>query len=196
MAKGYPVGFKILIPEPVEVKMVSQTIKDRDAIEPLERFRGLFTYVVEEDTFFYLGDGIENKDWKPIGKPQAVIIYDEFQDEPQKIISGQGFKQYLSDNYYTKQEVDERLAGLEVPLWVKAITPEQIETWNSIQGDISQRIDFPDPKITWLVPHPEGKNVTCHLFEGREVVGRKTQISATMTTINWSQPKSGYALIN
>lgn len=196
MAKNYPVGFRILIPEPVEVKMVSWTIKDRNAIKPLERFRGLFTYVVEDDTFYYLGDGILNTDWKPIGKPQAIIIHDEFHEGPQQIISGQGFKSYLLANYYTKEEVDARLAGLEVPLWFENISQEKIEKWDSIQSDISKRVDFPDPKITWVVPHPENKSVTCYLPSGMEIHGRKININPTLTSINWSQPKVGYALIN
>lgn len=196
MAHSYPVNFRILIPEPVEVKMVRQTLKDRDAIDMLERFRGLFTYVVEEDTFFYLGDGIENKDWKPIGKPHAVIIYDTFTDQKQTIISGHGLKEYLQQNYYTKQQVDSIVAGLQVPPHLTAITPEEVQKLKTIQGDIARRIDFPEAKILWLIPHEPEKSVTCYLPNGREIFGRKINVTDKLTSVNYSQPVAGYALIN
>jgi len=196
MAKGYPVGFKILIPEPVEVKMISLTIKVRDSIAPLERFKGLFTYVVEDDTFYYLSGGIKNSNWKPIGVPQKIEIYDEFQDKPQTVISGQGIKSYLEEHYYTKSELDQELARLEVPLWVKAITAEQIQTWDSIQGDISERLDFPNAKTIWSVIHPKGKNCQPFNSQGQEIIGRKTSINDTTTIFNWSRPLSGFVKIN
>lgn len=196
MAHNYPVGFRILVPEPIEVKMVSLTLADRDAIDTLERYRGLFTYVVEEDKFFYLSEGIENTHWKPIGTPQAVIVLDEFSDQPQKIISGYGLKTYLEENYYTKQQVDALVAGLQIPAHLASITPQEVEKLKTIQGDIARRIDFTEAKIVWLIPHEPNKNITCFLPNGKEVHGRKTNISETLTSVNYSQPLSGYVLIN
>lgn len=196
MAHNYPVSFRILIPEPVEVKMVSPTLADRDAIDRLERYRGLFTYVVEEDKFYYLGEGIENSHWKPIGTPQAVIILDEFTNEPQKIISGYGLKTYLEANYYTKSQVDALLGGIQIPAHLATITEAEVQKIKTIQGDIARRIDFPEAKILWVIPHEADKSVTSYLLNGREIHGRKVQINPTLTSINWAQPQAGYVLIN
>jgi hypothetical protein len=73
MPKSYPVGFRIHIPEPIEVKMISQTLVDRNAIDFLERFKGLSTYVVEDDTFYYLSNGITNDHWKPVVKKESEL---------------------------------------------------------------------------------------------------------------------------
>ena len=196
MARNIPVNWKILIPEPVEVKMVTQTLAERDAIDMLERFRGLFTYVVEEDTFYYLGDGIENKDWKMIGKPQAVVVLDTFSAQPQKIISGFGVKTFLEQTYYTRGEVDTLLEGIRIPGHLEGITASDVEKLRTMQGDIALRIDFPDPKITWVVPHPRDKNVTSFLPGGREILGRKVQLNPTLTSIHFNRPLSGYIIIN
>lgn len=196
MARSIPVNWRIHIPEPIEVKMVSLTLAVRNAIPNLERFRGLFTYVLEDDTFYYLSEGTSNNHWKPIGKPQAIVIYDEFQDGPQKIISGQGFKNYLLAHYYTKQEVDQRLAGLEISPWIKDITAEQIQKWDSNTGDVSERRNFPDPKFIWAVQHPSGKSCEAFNQEGKSIMGKKTRITETITSFNWSKPIAGYVEIN
>lgn len=74
MPRSYPVNFRIHIPEPVEVKMLSLTLGARDAISPLERFKGLFTYVVEDDTFYYLSKGVTNSHWKPLATKAYVDL--------------------------------------------------------------------------------------------------------------------------
>jgi hypothetical protein len=66
----------------------------------------------------------------------------------------------------------------------------------SIGDDISLRIDFHEAKITWVIQHPANKSVTFYLTSGIEIHGKKTHVSNTLTSVNWSQPKTGFALIN
>jgi hypothetical protein len=194
--KSIPVNFRILIPEPIEVKMVSTTLKKRDAIHSLERFKGMFTYVVEDDTFYYLSNGITNSHWKPIGKPQAIVILDVFTNEKQAVISGYAIQQYVLKNFYTKQEVDSLLAGLQIPAHLKTITEQEVQKLKSIQGDISQRIEFNVPKTLWVVTHPAGKDCSAFNSQGREITGRKISVSTTITSFNWSKPITGFVKIN
>jgi len=196
MAKSIPVNFRIHIPEPIEVKMISFTLKDRDAISVLERYKGLFTYCFEDDTFYYLSEGITNKHWKPFGKPQAIQILDEFSNATQTVISGYGLKNYLLQNYYTKDEVDALLGGQQIPVHLQAIIPEDVQKLKEIQGDISRRVEFIEPKTLWVVQHPAGKECAAFNSQGREIMGRKISVSETMTSFNWSKPLTGFVKIN
>lgn len=196
MALSFPVGFRIHIPEPVEVKMVSLTLQDRDAISVYERYKGLWTYVVENDTFYYLSEGVKNENWKPFGKVQAVEILDVFTDQSQAIVSGYGLKNYLLQNYYTKQELDARLAGLQIPAHLASINPEDVQKLKEIQGDISEKIEFNSPKTLWIVQHPPGKECVAFNSQGRQILGRKVNVSDTITSFNWSKPLTGYVKIN
>ena len=196
MARSVPVNWRVHIPEPVEVKMVSPTLSVRNAIDPLERYRGLFTYVVEDDTFYYLSEGISNNHWKPIGKPQAIIILDEFEDAKQTVISGWGLKRFLEANYFTKEEVTGLLSGYQIPPHLASITPEEVQKLKTIQGDISQRVDVLEPKTLWVIPHPSGKDCSAFNSQGREIFGRKINVSDTITSFNWSKPMAGYVTIN
>jgi hypothetical protein len=197
MAKNYPVGFRVLIPEPVEVKMITRTIEERDSIDFLERYPGLFTYCIETDTFYYLSKGVENDHWKPLGStPDAVIITDNFTDQPQTIISGYGIKNYLLQNYYTNIEIDEKLEALKLPDHIASITPEDVTKLKTIQGDISLRVDFSSPSLLWVVPHPPGKSCNAFNESNQEIFGQKNKVSDVITTYGWSKPIVGYVLIN
>lgn len=196
MPRSLPINFRIHVPEPIEVKMISMTLHQRDSIPEVERFKGLFTYVVEDDTFYYLSGGVENDNWKAIGKPQAIEILDVFTGQPQKIISGYGLQQYLQENYYTRQEIDTLLEALELPAHLAEITPEDVQKLKTIQGDVSQRVDFTEAKILWAVPHPSGKSCMTFDLLGRRIYGRETKVSDIITSFSWSQPIAGYAEIN
>jgi hypothetical protein len=196
MPKSYPVGFRIHIPEPIEIKMISQTLADRDDINSLERFKGLFTYVIENDTFYYLSNGITNHHWKPIITPGLIEILDEFSFGKQTIVSGHGLKEYLSKNYYSKQEVDNLLEAQKIPDHIASITQEDVNKLKTIQGDISIVTQISEPKSTWLISHPENKSVNAFNLVGIQVYGRKTNISSTLTAFSWTNPLAGYVEIN
>lgn len=196
MARELPINFRIYIPEPVEVKMVSLNLTVRDAISPLERFKGLFTYVIEDDTFYYLSNGITNHHWKPIVTPGLIEILDDFTDGKQTIVSGHGLKEYLSKNHYSKQEVDNLLEAQKIPDHIASITQEDVNKLKTIQGDISIVTQISEPKSTWLISHPENKSVNAFNLVGIEVYGRKTNISSTLTAFSWTNPLAGYVEIN
>jgi hypothetical protein len=196
MARELPINFRIYIPEPVEVKMVSLNLTVRDAISPLERFKGLFTYVIEDDTFYYLSNGITNHHWKPIVTPGLIEILDDFTDGKQTIISGYGLKEYLSKNHYSKQEVDNLLEAQKIPDHIASITQEDVNKLKTIQGDISIVTQISEPKSTWLISHPENKSVNAFNLVGIQVYGRKTNISSTLTAFSWTNPLAGYVEIN
>ena len=196
MSLGYPVGFRILIPEPVEVKMISATIAVRDAIEPIERYRGLFTYCLETDTFYYLRSGITNQDWEPVNKPNSVSVLDQFNEGKQTIVSGYALKEYLNSKYYTKDQVDELLKEAELPSHIASISKEDVQKLKTIEGDISKRIEFPIAQIVWTIDHPSGKSVQTFLTDGTRIYGREKSVSLTRTLVSWSKYTTGFAKIN
>lgn len=200
MARSFPVNFRIHIPEPIEVKMVSPTLALRDGISILERFKGLFTYVVEEDTFYYLSGGLTNNHWKEFGKSElgAIEILDEFSDQPQKIISGFGLKKYLEENYVTKTELNQAIQSLQVEDHIKAITEEEIQKWNSIEGDKHLIHTQTTASMTWLVNHRLGKKPAIQTFlsSGKKIESKLDHIDNNMLTVKFSKPETGYATTN
>lgn len=200
MAKSFPVGFRIHIPQPVEVKMVSTTLAQRDSIHEFERFRGLFTYVVEEDTFYYLSGGTTNSHWKPIGKSEihAVEILDDFEDTPQKIISGHGLKKYLDANYMTATEIEAAIEAVRVPDHVRLITEQQIQKWESIKGDRHVIHNQTSPSMTWVVNHQMNKRPALQVFlsDNRKIEGRTEHLDSNVSIIRFSRPYTGYVTAN
>ncbi len=196
MSLSYPVGFRIHIPEPIEVKMISQTLAERNAIDSIERYKGLFTYCVEDDTFYYLSSGVKNENWKSIGKPNAIEILEEFSDQANTLISGYGLKIYLTENYYTKNQVNSLLEQQQVPTHIQSITSGDVQKLKNIQEDISIRIEFNQPTTIWTVQHPAGKECTSYNSQGREIFGRKISVSSTITTYGWSKPLTGFVKVN
>ena len=199
MSKSLPVSFRIHIPEPIEVKMVSQTIAERNAISHLERFQGLWTYVVSEDAFYYLSGGTTNEHWKPFGSvPSVVEILDTFTDARQAIISGFALKNYLNENYVSKAELAQALEEFRSANAGASITPEQIQKWESIQGDYHKKIDFPEPKMIWNIPIEDTDKIPafqCFNLRGQKIHGREIQYEKFII-INWSSPTSGYVTLN
>lgn len=200
MARSFPVSFRIHIPEPIEVKMVSPTLSIRDSISSLERFKGLFTYVVEEDTFYYLSEGVSNNHWKVFGKSDisAIEILDVFSDQPQTIISGFGLKKYLEDNYINKTEFNQTVASLIVADHIKGITQEQIQKWDSIEGDKNKIHTQTTASMSWLVNHRLGKRPAIQTFlsSGKKIEGKVDHIDNEMLTVKFSKPLTGYATTN
>ncbi|UJP63981.1 hypothetical protein [Mongoliitalea daihaiensis] len=199
MSKSLPVSFRIHIPEPIEVKMVSQTIVERNAISNLERFQGLWTYVVSEDVFYYLSGGTTNDHWKPFGSvPSVIEILDEFTNERQAIISGFALKNYLDQNYVSKAELAKALEEFRNANAGSSITPEQIEKWDSIQGDYHKKINFPQPKMIWNVPFEQTEKqpaLQCFNLRGQKIYGQEIQFDKFII-INWSSPTAGYVTLN
>lgn len=200
MARSFPVNFRIHIPEPIEVKMVSPTLALRDGISILERFKGLFTYVVEEDTFYYLSGGLTNNHWKEFGKSElgAIEILDEFSDQPQKIISGFGLKKYLEENYVTKAELNQSIQSLEIADHIKAITSEQIEKWDSLKSDKNVIHIQSVASMTWFVNHKLKKKpaIQSFLSNNIKIEGRVEHIDNDMLTVKFSKPLIGYVTAN
>jgi hypothetical protein len=200
MPRSYPVNFRIHIPEPVEVKMVSPTLAVRDAISPLERFKGLFTYVVEEDEFYYLSKGTTNNHWKLFGKSEiaAIEILDLFSDQPQTVISGFGLKAYLEENYVGKTEFNQAVASLQVADHVKAISQEQIQRWEASQGDKHLIHQQTSPSVSWLVNHGLGKKPAVQSFlpNNMKIEGKIEHLDNDMLTISFSKPLTGYVTAN
>ena len=199
MPKSFPVGLRIHIPEPVEVKMVTVSIADRDAIDTFERFKGLWTYVVEEDTFFYLSGGTSNSHWKPFGGNNVTIeILDVFTGEREKIISGHGIKKYLQDHYVTKSRLQEVIEELTVADHVKNISQQDIQKWNENTGDKAFVHVQGLEKMTWVINHQLNKkpSVATFLPEGQRVYGDEGHLDNNISVVKFSKPIKGYATLN
>lgn len=198
MPRSLPVNFRIHIPEPVEVKMVSPTLMDRNAIDSLQRFKGLWTYVVEEDVFYYLSEGVTNEHWKPIGKPQVVEILEVFSNAKKTVISGYALENYLTQRYPTRTEVSQAIEAIKVADHVKNITPQQIQKWENIKGDYYKKVDFPEPRVIWTIPVEEGKNpsIETYTMNGNRIYGNENNSNPASRIFKWSQPIAGYALLN
>lgn len=200
MAKSFPVGFRIHIPEPIEVKMVSPTLAVRNAIHPFERYKGLFTYVVEDDTFYYLSGGITDEHWKPIGKAELlqVEVFDEFNDTPGNIISGYGLKNYLEQNYMNANEVIQAIEAVMVPNHVKAITASEINKWNLLQTDKNLVYIQTFLSMTWTVTHSFGKIPAVQVFlsDGRKIEPDIFHVDNNTVLIQFSKPTKGFVTFN
>jgi hypothetical protein len=198
MARSFPFGFRVHIPEPVEVKMVSPTIAERDAIHPFERYRGLFTYVISEDAFYYLSNGITNNDWKEIGKPKAIEIFDVFTDQQQTIVSGYALKEFISANYVTTDQLNEAISLVTVPDHVKNITQEQINSWDEKKGDKNIIHVQTNPSMTWVVNHVLGVKPSVQTFlpNNKKIEGDIEHIDNNMLVVRFSRPYTGIVTLN
>jgi len=92
--------------------------------------------------------------------------------------------------------VDALLGGQQIPVHLQAIIPEDVQKLKEIQGDISRRVEFIEPKTLWVVQHPAGKECAAFNSQGREIMGRKISVSTTITSFNWSKPITGFVKIN
>jgi hypothetical protein len=198
MALSFPVSFRIMIPQPIEVKMVSLSLAERNAIHPFERYKGLFTYVLETDCFYYLSGGVENTHWKPIGVSSTITVLDAFSGTEQTIVSGHAIKEYLESNYVTKPALAEAIESVRVEAHIRGITVEQIGKWNAVTGDHTSKIYFPIPKIIWEVSHPSNKQpvIEAYLNDGRHFTGKKVRMSDFKTYLVWGRQFEGYVILN
>lgn len=64
--------FRELAGLPIEEKMVMIDLTARDAIPTIERYDGLFSYVVAEQKTYQLQGGITNSDWVEIGGATGI----------------------------------------------------------------------------------------------------------------------------
>jgi len=60
-------GFRIGSNIPVDSRYVLATLADRDALDPLVRYIGLSTHVLEDETTYRLIGGIDNANWEEDG---------------------------------------------------------------------------------------------------------------------------------
>lgn len=60
-------GFTLQSPVPIDDRYTIDTLANRDAIPVISRYEGLFCYVQEDTTLYYLKAGITNGDWVPVG---------------------------------------------------------------------------------------------------------------------------------
>jgi len=60
-------GFRIGSNIPVDSRYVLATLADRDALDPLVRYIGLATHVLEDETTYRLIGGIDNANWEEDG---------------------------------------------------------------------------------------------------------------------------------
>src|SRR5690606_11046110 len=67
-------GFKISTAKPVDERYQFATIADRDALNPLERYEGLTTYVVETGMTYTLVGGIGNEHWMEGGSGSGAGV--------------------------------------------------------------------------------------------------------------------------
>jgi len=64
MALILPTGIEVQGPEPIDNRIVKQTLQERDAIPNVLRYEGLSVYVIDEETEYQLRGGITNGDWE------------------------------------------------------------------------------------------------------------------------------------
>lgn len=187
-----------MIPQPLEVKMVSLSLAERNAIHPFERYQGLFTYVLETDCFYYLSGGIENIHWKLMGITSPITVLDAFSDAEQAIVSGYAIKQYLQSNYVTGPSLASAIESVRVGDHIRGITVEEIGRWNALTGDHTSKVHFTTPKIIWEVPHPLNKQPTieAYLNDGRCITGKKVRDSDSKSYLVWGRPFEGYVILN
>jgi hypothetical protein len=68
-------NFEVNAALPLDEKTNKPTIVARDAIPPIQRYRGMLVTVKETDTIYRLGAGLTNADWVVVGGGTLSLIH-------------------------------------------------------------------------------------------------------------------------